>query len=106
MTDQLVAVTTTDSEEEAGRIADGLVAARLAACVQVAGPVRSVYRWQGELHSEREWQLWIKTAADRQDAVIAWIEQHHSYDVPELVFLPISAGLPAYLDWIVEETRH
>lgn len=105
MTDHLVAITVIDSEANASRIAEGLVDARLAACVQIAGPVRSIYRWQGEVHNEPEWQLWVKTTTDRRDAISAWIGENHTYDVPELVFLPITAGLPAYLDWITAETR-
>lgn len=105
MTDHLVAITTTDSEAAATRLAKGLVEARLAACVQLSAPIRSIYRWQGEVHDEPEWQLWLKTTADRRDAIIEWLGEHHHYDVPELVFLPITAGLPGYLDWITAETR-
>lgn len=105
MTDHLVAVTTTDSEANASRIAKGLVEARLAACVQLSAPITSVYRWQGKVETENEWQLWIKTSADRRDELTQWIAEHHGYDVPELVFLPITDGLPDYLDWIIAETR-
>jgi len=105
MTDHLVAITTTDSEANADRIARSLVAEQLAACVQISAPVRSVYRWQGEVHAEPEWQLWIKTAADRREALTTWITEQHGYDVPELIFLPVLDGLPAYLDWITAETR-
>ena len=104
-TDHLVATTTSDSEAEAARLAAGLVDARLAACVQISAPIRSIYRWQGEVYDEQGWQLWIKTTVDRQDAIADWLREHHHYDVPELVFLPITAGLPRYLDWIAEETR-
>ncbi len=104
-TDFLLATTTTDSEEAAAGLAEGLVEARLAACVQISAPIRSIYRWQGEVQRESEWQLWIKTTVDQQDAVADWLRDHHHYAVPELVFLPITAGLPAYLDWILEETR-
>jgi len=104
-TDYLIATTTTGSETDAARLAEDLVEARLAACVQISAPVRSVYRWQGEVHRESEWQLSIKTTVDHQDAIADWLREHHPYAVPELVFLPITAGLPLYLDWIAEETR-
>ncbi len=73
--------------------------------MQIVAPIRSIYRWQGEIHRESEWLLSIKTTVNHQDAVADWLREHHHYAVPELVFLPITAGLPSYLDWILEETR-
>ena len=101
----IVAITTTDSEEAAEALADGLVSNRLAACVQISSPIKSVYRWEGDVQRDAEWQLWIKTTSDRLDAVTAWLDEHHSYDVPELVAFPVVGGHPAYLKWVTNETR-
>ncbi|WP_127501199.1 divalent-cation tolerance protein CutA [Actinoplanes solisilvae] len=103
--EHVVVLTTTPSEEEASKLAHELVEARLAACVQVTSPIRAVYRWKGEIYDEPEWQLWIKTAADRVNDLKAWLPEHHSGEVPELIVLPITGGWEPYLDWIVAETR-
>ena len=99
-----VVVTTTDSAEEAERLARGLVAARLAACAQIVGPVRSAFRWEGSVSVETEWQLVVKTAAARVDELTAWIVAHHSYDVPEVIALPIEGGHETYLTWVADES--
>jgi periplasmic divalent cation tolerance protein len=101
----VVVITTTDSEDAAGTLARAVVGARLAACVQVSGPVRSVYRWDGEVRDDREWQLWIKTAYDRVDELTEFVKARHAYDVPEVVALPVLGGNPDYLEWITSETR-
>lgn len=85
-------------------MAGGLVEARLAACVQIIGPVRSVYRWQGQVERADEVLLSIKTRAALYPQVEAAIRELHSYEIPEIVALPVAAGLPAYLDWIAAET--
>lgn len=103
--DHVVALTTTPSEDEALRLAHELVEARLAAGVQVTSPLRAIYRWQGKIRERPECQLWIKTASDKVDDLIQWLPQHHSYEVPELIILPITDGWSPYLNWIVEETR-
>ena len=101
----IVAITTTDSEEAAEALADGLINDRLAACVQISSPVKSVYRWEGEVQRDTEWQLWIKTTSDRLAAMTTWLDERHSYDVPELLVLPVIGGNPAYLKWVTDETR-
>jgi periplasmic divalent cation tolerance protein len=101
----IVAITTTDSEEAAEALADGLVKERLAACVQISSPIKSVYRWEGEVQRDAEWQLWIKTTNDRLDELTQWLGDHHTYDVPELVAPPVVGGSPAYLKWVTDETR-
>jgi periplasmic divalent cation tolerance protein len=98
-------ITTTDSAEGAAVLARGIVDARLAACVQIVGPIRSIYRWVGDVQDEQEWQCWIKTSTDRLDALTEHIKQNHSYDVPEIVALPIVGGSTDYLSWITNETR-
>ncbi|MBE9157639.1 divalent-cation tolerance protein CutA [Nodosilinea sp. LEGE 06152] len=94
-----VVLVTAGSEAEADRLARHLVEARLAACVSVF-PVRSLYRWQGEVQSEAEWQLVVKTDLSQFEALSQVITEHHSYEVPEIIALPIVTGLPAYLSWL------
>lgn len=98
-------LTTAGSEEEAERIATALVDRRLAACVQVVGPVLSRYRWQGEVETAREWQCLAKTEAARYPEVEAAIRDLHSYEEPEIVATAIVAGSPGYLAWIGESLR-
>lgn len=103
--DVVVVVTTTASADEAERLARAVVADHLAACVQIVGPIRSVFRWDGDVSVEPEWQVVAKTAADRLDALTArWVAEH-SYDVPEVVAMPVVGGHPDYLSWVVAETR-
>lgn len=98
-------LTTTEKREDAERIAGMLVSRRLAACVQVVGPISSTYRWKGTVESASEWQCQIKTSADRYDDVEAAIRTHHPYDVPEIIALPIVQGNAAYLEWLHESVR-
>jgi periplasmic divalent cation tolerance protein len=102
MAEFLQVLTTAGSEEEAGRIAAVLVERRLAACVQVVGPIVSRYRWQGAIEEEREWQCLAKTTRAAYDAVEAAIREAHSYDEPEIIATPIVAGSAGYLAWIEE----
>jgi len=102
MSDYVQVLTTAGSEAEAGRIAALLVERRLAACVQVVGPIASRYRWQGEVEEEREWQCLAKTARAAYEAVEAAIREVHSYDQPEIIATPVVAGSAGYLAWIDE----
>lgn len=81
-------------------LAKALVDARLAACVSLGAPVESLYHWRGATETASEIALSIKTRADRFDAVAAFIRSRHPYELPEIVAVPLSAGLPAYLAWI------
>ncbi|MFQ4139659.1 divalent-cation tolerance protein CutA [Nodosilinea sp. PGN35] len=99
-----VVLVTAGSEAEAERLAHHLVEARLAACVSLV-PIRSVYRWQGQIHAEPEWQLIVKTDLSQFEAIAQAITQHHSYAVPEVIALPIVAGLPAYLSWLQAQVQ-
>jgi len=92
--------TTTPSEDVADAISAALVEARLAACVQVTGPIRSRYRWEGAIERSTEWQCVAKTTADASPAVVARIVELHPYDVPEVLVTPILDGCADYLDWI------
>jgi periplasmic divalent cation tolerance protein len=102
MSDCVQVLTTAGSEAEAERIARLLVERKLAACVQVVGPVVSRYRWQGAIEEEREWQCLAKTTRDAYEAVEAAIREAHSYEEPEIIATPIVAGSPGYLAWIEE----
>lgn len=98
-------MTTCPDAASAATLARGLVEHRLAACVSQLPGLVSTYRWQGELCQENEIQLLIKTPADRLEAARDWLVAHHPYDVPELLALPVADGLPAYLHWVVAQTR-
>lgn len=102
MSDCIQVMTTAGSEEEAGRIASLLVERRLAACVQVAGPIVSRYRWQGAIEEAREWQCLAKTTRAAFEVVEAAIREVHSYDEPEIIATPIVAGSAGYLAWVEE----
>ena len=95
---------TSGSEAEAQTIAQNLVETRLAACVSLT-PVTSVYRWDGAVMAEPEWQLTIKTRYGQFGAVKTAIEAMHSYDVPECIAVPIIAGTSSYLQWLRDSTE-
>jgi periplasmic divalent cation tolerance protein len=99
----VVIMTTVDSEELAAALATTLVERRLAACVQQLR-IASRYRWEGAVQCDAEFLLLVKTSAGAADAAVKAIEQNHSYDVPEIIVLPVTGGLPAYLDWMAAET--
>lgn len=105
MTDFIQVLTTAGSEEEAERISSALVERRLAACVQVVGPISSRYRWQGEVEVAREWMCVAKTESARYPELEAAIREIHSYDEPEIVATPIVAGSKGYLDWVGESLK-
>lgn len=105
MSNHCMIVTTTDSAEAAEQLSRGIVEARLGACAQIVGPIRSVYRWDGAVQTEQEWQIWVKTTATQLDALTAHIQANHSYDVPEIVATPIIGGSVAYLKWVTDETQ-
>ncbi len=93
-------LTTTGSEEEAATIADALLERHLAGCVQVIGPVQSRFWWEGRIDTAREWLCLVKTTADRYDGVEAAIREHHSYDVPEIMAVPVGRGNRDYFGWL------
>jgi periplasmic divalent cation tolerance protein len=96
-------MTTAGNQEEADRLAGALVEQRLAACVQIIG-INSCYVWDGQVQKEPELLLLIKTQSERYEQIERFITENHSYDVPEIVQLPISRGLGGYLSWIQEHT--
>jgi periplasmic divalent cation tolerance protein len=105
MADIMQVVTTVDSEDAAEQLARGITGRRLAACVQISSPIRSLYWWQGDLEEAREWQLTIKTTADRLSELEAYTKENHSYETPEITATEIAWGSREYLDWISAETR-
>ena len=106
MTDKIVVLVTCGSAKEARRIARSLVEQRLAACVNILEvPVRSIYRWKGKVESEKETLLIVKSSRKRFPALQNAIERLHSYDVPEIIALPIESGSRDYLAWLAESIR-
>ena len=105
MTDKRIILSTAGSREEADRLASALVERRLAACVNVVGPVASIYRWQGEVERADEFLLLIKSTAGHFPAIAAAIKELHSYQLPECVELAVSGGSDAYLEWIAASVK-
>ncbi len=103
MTNTVVVSVTCGSAREAKRIARALVERRLAACANVLGtPVRSIYRWKGKLVTATEYLLLVKSSKKKFPALRREVERLHSYEVPEIIALPISQGSTAYLRWLSE----
>ena len=102
MTDKILVLSNCGSEEEAAKIAREVVGAHLAACVNILPGVRSIYRWKGAIEEASEWTLLIKTRRDRFDGVAQVIRKLHSYDLPEVIAVPVVDGLAEYLAWIDE----
>ncbi len=104
MTGFIQVLTTVANRHDAERIAGELLERRLAACVQVLGPVASTYRWKGTIETSDEWMLFIKSREELYPAIDAAIRELHPYDVPEILALPVAAGHADYLRWLAEET--
>jgi periplasmic divalent cation tolerance protein len=100
----LLVFTNVPDRAAAERIADLLVEQRLAACVNVLAPCRSVYRWKGAVQHDEEHPMLIKTTLERYAALEQALRAAHPYEVPEIIALPVERGLPAYLDWVSTET--
>jgi periplasmic divalent cation tolerance protein len=100
MSDCIVCLVTVGSQPEGERIAEALVAEQLAACVNILGPLRSIYRWEGAVQRDEEFLLIIKTRAELFARLAAQVQALHSYRTPEVISLPITAGSAAYLDWL------
>ena len=96
---------TVGSEAEAAKLAHHLVSERLAACVNRLGPIQSTYLWQGDVHNDSEYLLMIKTRTCLVDQLAERVKTLHSYDLPEVIALPIQGGLEGYLDWVRSETQ-
>jgi periplasmic divalent cation tolerance protein len=96
-------ITTTGKKEDAEKIAMALVERKFAACVQIAGPITSTYRWKGNIEKAEEWQCVIKSRKDLYRDIEKAIKLVHPYDVPEIIAVPIVAGSGDYLEWIKGE---
>ena len=97
-----VVFVTVPSEAEAARIGRTLVEERLAACANITGQIRSIYRWQDAIEDDAEFLMILKTSQASLDALIARASELHSYDVPEVIALPIQQGYTPYMNWIAE----
>jgi periplasmic divalent cation tolerance protein len=104
VSDVVVVLATAPNIGAASGLARTLIDERLAACVGILPGITSVFRWEGQTKTATENQLVIKTTAGRVDALISRLKALHPYDVPEILALPVAAGLPAYLQWVVAET--
>lgn len=100
MTDALVVLVTVASRDDGERLADAVVGEGLAACVNIVGPIRSIYRWQGKVCRDDEHLLLIKTTTARYAALEARVKALHGYEVPEIIALPIEQGSAGYLAWL------
>jgi periplasmic divalent cation tolerance protein len=98
-------VLVTAPPKKADALAKGMVAAKLAACVNVIPGLTSHYRWEGKVQKDRESLLVIKTRASLLKKVEAWVKKNHPYTVPEVLALPVAGGSKAYLDWLAASTR-
>jgi periplasmic divalent cation tolerance protein len=100
LTDKIVVLVACGSAEEARKIARALVEGRLAACVNILGGAESVYRWKGAVEESSEWLLLVKTARELFERLESRVRALHSYELPEIVALPIAEGQEEYLGWI------
>ena len=107
MSEHCVIFITAGSKEEANKISRGLVESKLAFCVSTLPKVQSTYYWEDKIHVDKEFLLIVKTRQDQYEALEAWVKNNHSYEVPEIIALPIEQGLPAYLngidDWVAKD---
>ena len=90
----------------ARRLASGLVEAGLAACVNILPEIRSIYRWQGQVHDEGEALLIAKTTRLSYPQLESWLLEKHPYDVPEVLALPVHGGSAEYLDWVIDQVEN
>jgi periplasmic divalent cation tolerance protein len=101
----LVIFVTVGNQDEALKISRSLVEEKLVACVNIVGQIRSLYWWKGEVCDEQEVLLVMKTSSAQFEPLQNRIRELHSYEVPEIIALPVERGLPDYLNWVVESTR-
>jgi periplasmic divalent cation tolerance protein len=101
MADAIVVLMTTGSREEAARLADVLVVARLAACVQILPEIESVYHWKGNVERSAEVLVLAKTTGANFAALESMVRSLHSYETPEIIALPIAAASAPYLEWLL-----
>ena len=100
MDKMLIIVTTSDNRDELDAIGTAVVKSRAAACAQVNGPITSHYIWEGKKETSTEWQLKIKTLESRYNDVEKIIKEMHSYEVPQIVAIPVTKGSSEFMEWI------
>jgi periplasmic divalent cation tolerance protein len=105
MSNYIVIYVTTRSVNEAKKIGRALVEEKLAACSNIISPIRSIYRWQGKICDDKEALMILKTKRKLFKQVAARVEKLHSYDVPEIIAMPIIEGSSKYLSWLNKETK-
>lgn len=105
MSDEKLVISTVGSKDEASKIATVLVREQIAACVNIVGPIESLYRWQGNVETAQEFLLLVKTISARSADVIKRIRELHSYELPEAIEVNIEGGSADYLKWIGESVR-
>ena len=98
-------ITNLPDRDSAAKLAHALIEQRLAACVNILSPCRSVYRWKEKTEDAEEFPMLIKTTRDRYPELEAAIRAGHPYELPEIIAVSLTGGLPAYLDWVESETR-
>lgn len=101
----LLVITNLPDALAAEKLARQLVEARVAACVNQLAPCTSTYRWQGQVETATEVPLLIKTTRDAYPRLEQMLRAAHPYQLPEIIATPVTAGLPAYLDWVSQETE-
>jgi periplasmic divalent cation tolerance protein len=102
--DTFLVISNLPDRASADKLARLLVDERLAACVNIQSPCRSVYRWKGKVEDAEEFTVLIKTTRARYPQLEAAIRKNHPYELPEIIAIPLAAGLPAYLAWVASET--
>ena len=105
MPDMIEVTTTCGCQETARELARKLIDERLAACVQITGPIESVYRWEGQVRVDQEWKCTIKSLSSAADHLIQFISSHHPYEVPEILVQPVVASSASYADWVRTEVQ-
>ena len=105
MDEVILVFTNLPDRESAQRVADALIESRAAACVNILAQCTSVYRWQGKLETANEVPLLIKTSRQTYSRLETVIRAHHPYELPEIIAVPVTAGLPDYLQWVSQETQ-
>jgi periplasmic divalent cation tolerance protein len=100
----ILVFTSLPDQHSAEALAQHLITAKLAACVNILAPCTSIYHWQGKTESTSEFPLLIKTTQTRYAALEQTIRERHPYELPEIIHVPLTGGLPAYLDWVIQQT--
>lgn len=106
MSQAIVVQTTTGSSADAEKLAEILIQNAQGACVQIVGPIISIYKWQGAIQREEEFLVSIKTMSQVFPSLAELIRQHHTYDVPEIIALPIIDGTSEYLEWVANQVQN